>query len=86
MSTQDYTGTWINSTKYALGAEKFAGQTRDRLQPDGVILRTTYGTIVIPGTKLVATVSERVKVGFVAPKKPDYIVKMLEQAAWENGY
>ena len=86
MSSTDYNGTWINGTKYSLGAERFAGQTRDRVQPDGSVLRTTYGFNTTSGTKLVATISERVKVGFVVPKKPDYIVKMLEQAAWENGY
>ena len=86
MSSTDYNGTWINGTKYSLGAERFAGQTRDRIQPDGSVLRTTYGFHTIHGTKLVPTISERVKVGFVAPKKPDYIVKMLELAAWENGY
>tara|TARA_B110000263_G_C15192448_1_gene456706 strand:+ start:375 stop:635 length:261 start_codon:yes stop_codon:yes gene_type:complete len=86
MSSSDYNGTWVNGIRYSLGAQRFAGQTRDKSQPDGTILRTTYGTIIVAGTKLVATISERVKVGFVVPKKPDYIVKMLEQAAWENGY
>jgi len=86
MSSTDYNGTWINGTKYSLGAERFAGQTRDKLQEDGSILRTTYGYNTIHGTKLVATISERVKVGFVAPKKPDYIAKMLDRALWEMGY
>jgi len=86
MSSTDYNGTWVNGIRYSLGAERFAGQTRDKLQPDGVILRTTYGTVVITGTRLVATISERVKGGFVVPKKPDYISKMLDQAMWEMGY
>jgi len=86
MSSSDYNGTWVNGIRYSLGAQRFAGQTRDKLQPDGSILRTTYGTIVIAGTKLVATISERVKGGFVVPKKPDYISKMLDLAMWEMGY
>jgi hypothetical protein len=86
MSSTDYNGTWVNGTKYSLGAERFAGQTRDRLQPDGTILRTTYGFHTIHGTKLVATISERVKVGFVVPKKQDYIDKMLNQAFYESGW
>ena len=93
MSSNDYNGTWVNGIRYSLGAERFAGQTRDRIQPDGVILRTTYGTVVIAGTRLVATISERVKGGFVGPKKPkypngynNYIDHMLDNAAWENGY
>ena len=86
MSSNDYNGTWVNGTKYSLGAERFAGQTRDRIQPDGSVLRTTYGFNTISGTKLVATISERVKVGFVVAKKENYIDKMLDQAAYENGW
>jgi len=86
MSSTDYVGTWENGTKYSLGTERFAGQTRDRIQPDGTILRTTYGILVIHGTKFVPTISERLKVGFVSPTKEDYIDKMLDCAAWEMGY
>ena len=86
MSSTDYNGTWVDGTKYSLGAERFAGQTRDRIQEDGSIIRTTYGYHTIHDTKLVATITEHVKIGFVAPKKPDYIAKMLDQSLWEMGY
>ena len=47
MSTADYIGTWVNGVRYSQGSSRFRGQTRDKLQLDGSILRTTYGFNVI---------------------------------------
>ena len=79
MSSADYVGTWVNGVRYSIGSSRFRGQTRDKLQLDGSILRTTYGFNVIHKSKMVATISERIKPSFVIPK-PDIVDKMLNNA------
>ena len=83
MSTADYVGIWVNSVRYSQGSSRFRGQTRDKLQLDGSILRTTYGFNVIGKSGMVATISERIKPSFVVPK-PDIVDKMLNNAYYEN--
>lgn len=83
MSTADYVGTWVNGVRYSLGSSRFRGQTRDKLQLDGSILRTTYGFNVIGKSGMVATISERIKPSFIE-KKPDIVDRMLDTAYYEN--
>lgn len=66
MSSKAYEGEWENGFRHSHGAKRFAGQTRDKLQDNGIILRTTYGTHLIDNSVaftggMVATVSERIK-------------------------
>ena len=92
MSTADYIGTWVNGIRYSQGSSRFRGQTRDKLQLDGSILRTTYGFNVIGKSKMVATISERIKPSFVIPQhkeklqkaNQDIVDKMLNNAYHEN--
>ena len=83
MSSADYVGTWVNGDRYSIGSSRFRGQTRDKLQLDGSILSTTYGYNVIGKSKMVATISERIKPSFVI-QKPDIVDKMLNNAYHEN--
>ena len=83
MSSADYVGTWVNGVRYSIGSSRFWGHSRDTLQQAGSILRTTYGYNVIGKSKMVATISERIKPSFVIPK-PDIVDKMLNNAYHEN--
>tara|TARA_R110000751_G_scaffold281154_1_gene383675 strand:- start:314 stop:589 length:276 start_codon:yes stop_codon:yes gene_type:complete len=91
MSSKAYEGEWENGYRFSHGTARFAGQTRDKLQDNGIILRTTYGILPVDNSVaftggMVATISERIKADIVEPKKENYIDKMLDRAAWENGY
>ena len=85
MSSLDYTKNWVLGIGHAIGSARFAGQTRDVLQEDGKVLRTTYGNNIIFGTNLVATIAEYVPKQRVIAKE-DYIAKMLNKAYYENGW
>ena len=93
MSSKAYEGEWENGFRHSHGAARFAGQTRDKLQDNGTILRTTYGINQVDNSVsftggMVATISERIKADSVVTKTPkeNYIDKMLDQAAYEMGY
>ena len=96
MSSADYVGTWVNGVRYSIGSSRFRGQTRDKLQLDGSILRTTYGYGIQHGTGMVCTISERIKpiipvsqkemekLAENCVKKPDIVDRMLNNAYQEN--
>ena len=73
-----------NGFGHGRGKKIHAGKTLDRRINSRLVLRTTYGYNVLD-TGMVATVCERIPMEIVKPKT-DYIDKMLNQAAWENGY
>ena len=90
LSSQDYLGTWVNGSRFSVGAAKFAGQTRKRKLLDGSIMEVTYGYNVIGKTGLVATVSEIIKKDRIADTEKydgfqyDIVTRLLDTAYYEN--